>query len=100
MDFEKLLTENFTVVVMIACLAIGYVIKHASFLKKIPNNDIPGILAVVGAILNAVIGGPSMETIVYGAFMGLASTGLHQAFQTFIEGKDRIPAIEDEKLDK
>lgn len=87
MDFVKILTEHFVLVVMIACLVIGYIIKHATFLNRIPNNDIPGILAVIGAILNAAVSGPSIESITYGALMGLASTGLHQAFKVFIEGK-------------
>ena len=65
---------------------VGYIIKHATFLKKIPNDDIPVILAVIGAVLNAVVSGPSVESIVYGAVMGLASTGFHQAFSNFIDG--------------
>lgn len=85
MDFTALLTEHFVLVVMVACLVVGYVIKHATFLSWIQNDDIPIILAIVGAVLNAVVGGPFVETIVYGAFMGLASTGLHQAFKKFVE---------------
>ena len=79
MDFTTL-TEHFVLVVLVACLVVGYIIKHATFLKKIPNDDIPVILAVIGAVLNAVVSGPSVESIVYGAVMGLASTGFHQAF--------------------
>lgn len=85
MDFT-ILTEHFVLVVLVACLVIGYIIKHATFLKKIPNDDIPVILAVIGAVLNAVVSGPSVESIVYGAVMGLASTGFHQAFSNFIDG--------------
>lgn len=84
MDFT-ILTEHFVLVVTVACLVIGYIIKHATFLNKIPNNDIPVILAVVGAILNGVVSGFSVESIVYGAVMGLASTGMHQAFTKFVE---------------
>lgn len=84
MDFT-ILTEHFVLVVMVACLVIGYIIKHATFFKWINNNDIPVILAAVGAILNPVVCGLSVETVVYGALMGLASTGLHQAFKQFIE---------------
>ena len=84
MDFTSL-TDYFVVVVMVACLIIGYVVKHASFLKKIPNDDIPIILAIVGAILNPIVSGLSVESVVYGALMGLSSTGLHQAFTRFIE---------------
>lgn len=84
MDFN-ILNEYFVLVVVVACLVVGYIIKHATIFKKINNNDIPVILAVVGAIVNCIEGGLSVETIVYGALMGLASTGLHQSFKTFIE---------------
>lgn len=84
MDFLSL-TKYFVFVVMVACLVVGYIIKHATFLKWIPNDDIPIILAVVGAILNTIVSGLSVESIVYGAVMGLASTGLHQGFKKFIE---------------
>lgn len=86
MDFTTL-TEHFVLVVLVACLIVGYIIK-TSF-DKIPNNKIPTILAVLGAVLNAIVSGVSVETIVYGALMGLASTGLHQAFTRFIENTDK-----------
>lgn len=85
MDFTTILTENFVLVVMIACLIIGYIIKHATFMKWLPNDNIPIVLAVFGAILNPIVSGLSVETVIYGAFMGLASTGLHQAFKSFVE---------------
>lgn len=84
MDFS-VLTEYFVVVVLVACLVMGYIIKHATFLKWIPNDDIPVILAVTGAIMNSIVSGISVESIVYGAVMGLASTGMHQAFKRWIE---------------
>lgn len=87
MDFS-ILNEHFVLIVIIACLVIGYIIKHARFLKFINNDDIPIILAFVGAIVNAVVSGLSVETIVYGAVMGLSSTGLHQAFKSFVEGNN------------
>lgn len=85
MDFASIFTENMVVVVLIACLVVGYLIKHS--FDMIPNKYIPTILAALGAVLNAVIGGPSVETVVYGALMGLASTGMHQAFTRFIENE-------------
>ena len=85
MEFTSL-TKYFVLVVMVACLVVGGIIKHASIFKWIPNDDIPLILAVLGAVTNVVIGGISVESIVYGALMGLASTGLHQGFKIFIEG--------------
>lgn len=86
MNFEEL-TTHFVLLVLVACLVVGYIIKHASFLKWIPNNDIPVILAVIGAVMNVLVGGFTIENIVYGALMGLASTGMHQAFTRFIENK-------------
>lgn len=84
MDFSAL-SEYFVLVVLVACLVVGYIIK--SSLNFIPNKFIPTILAVLGAALNAVVTGLSVESIVYGAVMGLASTGMHQAFKQFVENK-------------
>lgn len=84
MDFNQL-TQYFVLVVMVACLVVGYIIK-TSF-DRVPNKYIPTILAVVGAVLNAIVSGVSVNSIVYGALMGLASTGLHQAFTRFVEGE-------------
>lgn len=87
MDFT-ILTEHFVLVVMVACLVVGYIIKHATFLTWISNNDIPVILAVFGVVLNLAVSGLTIESAVYGSVMGLASTGLHQAFKAFVEGKN------------
>lgn len=85
MDFSTL-TKYFVVVVVVACLVVGYIIKHATFFTWVKNNDIPVILAVVGAVLNSIVSGLSVESVVYGAVMGLASTGMHQGFKNFVEG--------------
>ena len=45
------------------------------------------MLAFVGLVLNLAVSGLSIENAVYGALMGLASTGMHQAFTRFIEGQ-------------
>lgn len=82
MDFS-ILTENFAMVVVVACCILGYIMKTA--LDFVPNKYIPTILAVLGAVLNSVVAGVSVDAIVYGALMGLASTGMHQAFKQFIE---------------
>ena len=86
MDYASL-SEYFVLVVVVACLILGYIIKHATFLKWIPNDDIPLILAVVGLVLNLLVSGLSIESAVDGALMGLASTGMHQAFKNFVENK-------------
>lgn len=96
MDFS-ILNENFVLVVVVACLVVGYIIKHATFLKWINNNDIPVILALFGAIINTIISGISVESIVYGAVMGLASTGLHQAFTKWVEKDTKTEKSESEQ---
>lgn len=80
-----ILSEYFVLLVMVACLVVGYIIKHATFFKWINNKDIPAILAVVGAVVNLFASGLSIESVVYGALMGLCSTGFHQAFKSFVE---------------
>lgn len=87
MDFT-VLTNHFVLIVLVACLVIGYIVKHASFLKWIKNDDIPVILAVCGCLLNLAVSGLSIESAVYGAVMGLASTGLHQSFKSFVENNN------------
>ena len=44
MDFTGVY-EHFVGIVVLACLMIGYAIKHWSLLKRVPNDDIPIILA-------------------------------------------------------
>lgn len=84
MDFSTL-TQYFELVVVIACLVAGYIIKHWTLLKWIPNDDIPVILSFIGALLNPFISGFTIESVIFGSLMGLASTGMHQAFTRFIE---------------
>ena len=82
MDFT-MLQDYFVLVVLVACLVVGYLIK-TSF-DFVPNKYIPTILAGLGAVLNIFVSGLSIESVVYGATMGLASTGLHQMFKQWVE---------------
>ncbi len=83
----EFITEYYIPIVLAACLIVGYVIKKS--LDFIPNKYIPLILAVLGAVLGCVAKTAiTIETVVYGAFTGLASTGLHQAFTRIIEGAE------------
>ncbi|WP_070041150.1 phage holin family protein [Robinsoniella peoriensis] len=80
------ITEHYMPIVVIACMIIGYCIKHIIWLEKISNQYIPLILSVSGAVLGCVANSSiSLDTVVYGALSGLASTGLHQAFTRIIE---------------
>ena len=88
MDFT-FLNEYFVAVVMVACFVVGYIIKHATFFKWLSNDNIPVVLAAFGAVLNGLVSGFSVESIVYGAVMGLASTGLHQSFKKWVDGENK-----------
>lgn len=85
LDFTQV-TNYFVLVVLVACLVVGYILK-TSF-TSFPNKYIPTVLALIGITLNLAVSGLTIESAVYGAVMGLASTGLHQAFTRFIEGKN------------
>lgn len=81
------LTDYYVPVVVVACLIVGYIIKTS--LDFIPNKYIPLILAVLGAAVGCVANSSiDLNTIVYGAFSGLASTGLHQVFTKIVERED------------
>lgn len=86
------LTEYYNPVVLVATLIVGYCIKHINRLDKVSNEYIPTILAILGAALacvSAVTTGNTitLDIVVCGAFTGLASTGLHQAFTQIIDKK-------------
>ena len=81
--------DKYVPVIIVATLTIGYIIKETPALKKVANAYIPLIVTITGALLGVVISGLSVESFVYGAVSGLASTGLHQAFTQILNiGKD------------
>ena len=82
MDFTVF--ENYFVLsVVLACLIVGYIIKK--WINDVDNKYIPTIVTIFGMALNLAVSGVSVESAIFGAFMGLASTGLHQAFKQYIE---------------
>lgn len=84
MDFTSL--ENyFVLTVVLGCLIVGYIIKK--WIEDVDNKYIPTILTVFGALLNLLVSGVSVESVIFGALMGLSSTGLHQTFKQYIEKK-------------
>lgn len=88
MDFNLItdLTKLIQPMIVLGCLCVGYVLKH--WINDIDNKYIPTILMVLGIALNLVINGLDINNAIMGAFMGLASTGLHQAFTKFVEGNE------------
>lgn len=88
MDIETLLAKYLVAFIMIACLGIGWVLKHSSLTKKIPNNDIPCILAIIGALLNMAMSGWTIVNGVAGFLSGLSATGFYeQVFKNWLAGR-------------
>lgn len=81
----EFLSEFMLPVVLGVCLCVGYIVKK--WLKDVDNKYIPTIVALLGVVLSAWIGGwiITPEVILSGLVSGLASTGMHQAFKQFIE---------------
>lgn len=70
------------------CLCVGYVIKK--WIDDVDNKYIPTVCAVLGVFLAVWMNGWTISptVILSGLFSGLASTGLHQLFKQYIDGKD------------
>lgn len=80
------LNEFIVVITLACCLGIGYIIKTS--LKFIPNQYIPLIMGVIGIVFNCYAAEAiNAHSIVAGLITGLASTGMHELFRTFIEKK-------------
>lgn len=73
--------------ILVACLIVGYVIKN--WIKDANNQIIPTVVFVLGIVLSVIItltsgSALTVDTFVMGAISGLASTGLHQVFKTWL----------------
>ena len=86
MNFDMTFMSDLALpLVVAACLILGYIMKQ--WVKDVDNKYIPTILAAAGVILACLVKrDASVETVVCGAFSGLVSTGLHQAFKQLLKG--------------
>lgn len=87
MNFDMSFFEGFYLPIVVAfCLMLGFILKK--WIADENDKYIPTILIVVGAVLGCVVEKRiSVESICYGAFSALASTGMHQVFKQLIKGK-------------
>lgn len=83
MDFMQLFNQYFEFITVVGCLVVGWLIKK--FSEQIPNWLIPTVVTVLGAVLNCAKLGVTIDNIVIGAFLGAASTGLHQVFTKWVD---------------
>lgn len=96
----EFLNDYIVVAVLVACLCVGYVIKHCVPTEKV-NKYIPLIVALLGVIINTWINmwAFTPEILVGGLVSGLASTGMHQLFKQFIEKTEAAVKPEEPKAE-
>ena len=70
------LQQYLSPVIMGLCLLLGNTIKTS--VPKIPNNYIPLVLGLIGAILMVALNGLSVQNLIVGLLSGLSATGVHQ----------------------
>lgn len=82
----EFLSEYFIPVISGICLCVGQIIK----VTPLPNKYIPSVNALLGLGLAIWIhwGAITPEVVLAGLFSGLAATGLYEAFQKLIGGKE------------
>ena len=82
----EVLVQNVNISIVIICLVIGAILKHA--VKNFNNDWIPVVLIVIGiglsfviAVLNKTTNDP-VNIIIVGIASAVAAVGLHQAGKT------------------
>lgn len=66
---------------------IGFIIKHTPACKLIPNDIIPSLLIIIGAIFSMATQGWTISSAVSGIIAAVAATGIHQAGKTLNNAK-------------
>ena len=86
MEIMEFLNEYIVIAVVIACLCVGYMVKHCVPSDKV-NKYIPLMVALLGVVINSWINDWTFtpQILIGGLVSGLASTGMHQAFKQAIE---------------
>ena len=95
----EFLNDYLVLMVIGICLCVGYVLKHVIPSEAV-NRFIPLIMAVLGVAVNVWLNkyAFSPEILLGGMASGLASTGMHQLFKQFVEGKSGAQ-VESEGVD-
>lgn len=88
------LTDYCVPVILVACLVIGYCLRHIPKLAGFCEEYMPALMAVIGVVLSIPVtlgsgNGVTVQSLVGGGVTGLASTGLHQIFKKWIEKGSR-----------
>lgn len=82
--------QHHLIIVLLACIVIGVVLKK--WIADLENKYIPTVLTILGAVMCVAVNkSPTLEYVVYGAIIGLSSTGIHQMYKQLSEdGKKNI----------
>lgn len=68
--------------------AVGAIIKHSKLLKKVANNNIPVILSVLGIIINVIMNGRNLESVLAGFVTAMVCVGVHKSGRETFNGLD------------
>ena len=81
--------------------AIGILVKHLKIFKKVSNNYIPLILAIVGIVLNLIMNGVNFNSALAGFVTAMVCVGVHKSGQeTFgVNGLDLSSVFSGVKLE-
>ena len=85
---------NVNVTLVIALMALGFIVKHVKFLENVNNNIIPPLLLLFSIIAVVCMDGFTVPSIISGIVNAAVAVGLHQ------EGKNIfsvtvVPSISD-----
>lgn len=92
-DFEQV-TALISPIIIIACMTLGYIIKHTFKNEKL-NAFIPFICAITGIIANIwTTGVVDLMSVTTGAVSGLAATGCYEGFTNVLN----LPKLAEEEI--
>lgn len=88
MDVSAIFTEYVSVLTLVICMCVGYVVKNVIPNEKI-NRFIPLIAATLGVAINVWVSMDfTPQVIAAGLVSGLASTGMYELVDQFIKLAD------------
>ena len=88
LETTNIIHEYISIIIVVAGLGVGYVIKNTPKINECLHDYIPLIVGGLGILLNVLQNGLGIEQIVIGLTSGLASTGLYETYKNIIQNKE------------
>lgn len=85
---------NVNVTLVIALMALGFIVKHVKFLEKVNNNIIPPMLLLFSVVAVTIMDGFTVQSIISGIVNTAVAVGLHQQGKN-IFSVTIVPSISD-----